>query len=287
MNNENKSKYPKITFNLQGSFKTFFDPVVMGILNATPDSFFDKSRHQEVSSALKHTENILEEGAEIIDIGGYSSRPGAPEVSEKEETDRLLPVLKEIRKHFPEVVISVDTFRSAVARQALEEGANIINDISAGEDDPAMIDLIAEKKPPYIMMHKKGTPQNMQNDPHYDDVNLEIINYFAKKINDLHEKGCSDLIIDPGFGFGKTTEHNYEILKNLNLYKTFSTPVLAGVSRKSMINKVLGTKPEESLHGTTVLNTLALMNGADILRVHDVKAAKHAISLTEYYKDID
>lgn len=273
----------RFSLNLQGRLKTFYEPTIMGILNTTPDSFFRGSRKQVADEALKATEKMLDDGADIIDMGGYSSRPGAPDVPEEEEKQRLLPILSSVRKNFPKAIISVDTFRAGVAEEALNEGGNIINDISAGDADPAMMELIGQKKPPYIMMHKQGTPQTMQNNPQYKNVNKEVMLYFAKKVEAMHEKGCRDLILDPGFGFGKTVDHNYELLANLNLYKNFKLPLLVGLSRKSMVNKVLETSPEEALNGTTVLHTLALQQGCDILRVHDVKEAKEAVKLTSFY----
>ncbi len=254
-------------------------PLVMGILNITPDSFHDGGRFTSMDDALKQTEKMLLEGAAIIDIGGQSTRPGAEMINEEEELKRVLPIIAGINKSFPEAVLSIDTFRATVAAEAVAAGANIVNDISAGDEDPLMFETIAKLRVPYILMHKKGSPETMQQNPSYENVLLEVFDYLAKKTTELRKLGVADLIIDPGFGFGKSVEHNYTLLAHLKEFKLLGFPILAGVSRKSMINKVLGISAEKALNGTTVLNTMALMNGASILRVHDVEEAVEAVRL--------
>ena len=234
---------------------------------------------------INRLHQITSEGASILDIGAYSSRPDAEHISTEEEMNRLRTGLDLVRKHQPEAVISVDTFRADVAKMCVEEfGAAMINDISAGQLDAAMFGTIAQLGVPYIMMHMQGTPQNMQMNPHYDNLLKEVFLYFAERVQKLRDLGAKDIIIDPGFGFGKTLEHNYELMNHLDEFRIFELPLLVGISRKSMIYKLLGTTPEEALNGTTVLNTLALMKGANILRVHDVKAAKEAVTLVEKMK---
>ncbi|MBI2269807.1 MAG: dihydropteroate synthase [Bacteroidetes bacterium] len=255
----------------------------MGILNITPDSFFDGGRYANEKSIIAHVEKMLDEGASIIDIGANSTRPGAMEVSENEELKRLLPVIKNLRKRYDRVIISADTFRSGIARKAIEAGADIINDISGGTMDNNMFATVADIKAPYILMHIQGTPKTMQKDPQYINVVEEVKSFFQKKIQQLNSSGIQQIIIDPGFGFGKTLNYNFALLKNLKEFRSFGYPVLAGLSRKSMINKVLGTLPADALNGTTVLNTLALLNGASILRVHDVKEAVETIKLVREY----
>lgn len=259
-------------------------PAVMGILNITPDSFYDGGKYNSLKSIGIRAEKMIEEGAGIIDVGGYSTRPGAKEISEKEELKRVVPAIKFLRKQFPKAIISIDTFRSEVAVQTVEAGANIINDVSGGTIDPKMLDVVARLKVPYLLMHIKGTPQNMQEEPKYKNVTKEVKKYFTEKIQKLKAMGAGPLIIDPGFGFGKNLEHNYELLKNLSSFSSFKLPILVGISRKSMINKILKTKPKNALNGTVVGNTIALMNGANILRVHDVKEAKDAVKIVDYYK---
>jgi len=271
------------TVNCKGRLLDLAEPKVMGILNITPDSFFDGGKFTEEKSIARQVKKMLDEGAAIIDIGAVSTRPGAKEVSEKEELKRLMPVLENLVKKFPGVIFSVDTYRSGVARKAVESGAAIINDISGGNFDKKMFETVGELKVPYILMHIRGTPTTMQQNPVYKNVVKELIIYFSEKIVQLKDHRVNDIIIDPGFGFGKTLEHNFEILRKLSLFKMLDCPLLAGMSRKSMINKVLKTSPENALNGTTVLNTIALMNGANILRVHDVKPAKEAIELFKFY----
>lgn len=266
--------------NIKGTLMSLSTPVVMGILNVTPDSFYADSRKQTEAAIEERIQAILSEGAQIIDIGGYSSRPDAAEVSPEEEMERLAFALKILNAHYPEAIVSVDTFRAGVARRCVEEyGAAIINDISGGELDPEMFATVAELKVPYIMMHMRGTPQTMQQHTDYADMMEEIMLYFAAKVRELHLLGVSDVILDPGFGFSKTVSQNYQLMGHLKEFEVFGLPLLVGISRKSMIYKFLGGTPAESLNGTTVLNTYALLNGADILRVHDVKAAVEAVKL--------
>jgi len=256
-------------------------PKVMGILNITPDSFYENSRISKEEDIVNKLNEMISDGMDIVDVGGYSSRPGAKEVSVEDEIDRVVPVIKIISKNFPELPISIDTFRSKVAEQAVLSGAGIINDISAGEMDKSMFDFVSEVDVPYIAMHMKGNPQTMQNNPEYEDVMHEMMLYFSEKVNKLRQLNVSDIILDPGFGFGKTVSHNYEILNKFELLQNLELPTLTGVSRKSMINKVLGTEPKDALNGTSILNTVALMKGTNILRVHDVKEAKQAVLLTQ------
>jgi dihydropteroate synthase len=276
--------YSKKTLNLKGNLLDLSEPAVMGILNITPDSFYDGGAYSGEDEIVKRAGEILQEGAKIIDVGGYSSRPGAEDVSVEEELKRVVPAIRRIMKEFPSANISIDTFRSEVAKAAVEEGACMVNDISAGELDEKMHALIVYMKVPYVVMHMRGTPRDMKKLTDYKNVTLDLIEYFQKKIFALKQLGLKDLIIDPGFGFAKSIDQNYELLKNLNYFKSLNLPVLAGLSRKSMIWKKLGTDANEALNGTTVLNTIALSKGADILRVHDVKAAVEAIKL---YKATD
>ena len=256
----------------------------MGILNVTPDSFFDGGRYSNEADIVRKVNAMEYNGVNIVDIGGYSTRPGAEHISEDQELKRVIPIVSLIKSNFPNLIISVDTFRAKVAKNAIEVGADMINDISGGTLDDQLFEVIAEFKAPYVLMHIKGTPKNMQTNPTYSNVVEEVKEYFSKKIEQLKKLGVSDIILDPGFGFGKTVEHNYELLKNLDVFKSFDLPILAGISRKSMINKVINTTPEEALNGTTTLNTVALMNGANILRVHDVKEAKETIKLIKKLK---
>ncbi len=262
-------------------------PKVMGILNITPDSFYENSRVSKEEEIVKKVTTMISEGMDIVDVGGYSSRPGANGVSLEEEIKRVVPTIKIINNTFPKLPISIDTFRSEVAKESIKAGAGIINDISAGEMDKDMFGFVAEAKVPYIAMHMKGTPDNMQDNPYYTDLMQEMILYFSEKVNRLRQLNVNDIILDPGFGFGKTLEHNYEILNKFELLNNLGLPTLTGVSRKSMINKVLGTTPEEALNGTTVLNTIALTKGTNILRVHDVREAKQAILLTQKITHFD
>jgi len=253
--------------------------IVMAILNLTPDSFFDGGVNNTETAWLQKVERSISDGAGIIDIGAVSTRPGAAEVSQNEELQRLIPAIKSIIKHFPECVISVDTYRSAVASAVIDEGAGMINDISAGTFDPEIFSVVARARLPYIAMHLKGTAQNIHSNPGYNDIALEVINFLKQQTDIALQAGIQQVIWDPGFGFGKTVEQNYRLMKDLKLFKASGHPILVGISRKSMINVKLGTKSSEALNGTTVLNTFALLNGADILRVHDVKEAVEAIKL--------
>ena len=272
------SKY----INVNGSLLDLSGPCVMGILNITPDSFYVGSRMQTEAEIAARAQQILDEGAGIIDIGAYSSRPNAENVSPREEMERLRMGLKILRKTQPGAVISVDTFRADVARMCVEEyGVAIINDIAAGEMDTDMFRTVAELNVPYIMMHMQGTPQNMQQHPHYDNLLKEVFLYFAQKVQQLRDLGMKDIILDPGFGFGKTVEHNYELLAHLEEFRVFELPLLVGVSRKSMIYRLLGGTPQDALNGTTVLDTICLLKGADILRVHDVREAVETVKIVE------
>ncbi|HNW91004.1 MAG TPA: dihydropteroate synthase [Bacteroidales bacterium] len=253
----------------------------MGILNITPDSFFDGDRYTVEPAWLKHTEKMLAEGADIIDVGCISTRPGAKAIDENEEIRKTITVLSSLIKNFPEIIISVDTYRAKVANEAVNAGAAIINDISGGMMDLQMYQTIARLNIPYILMHIQGTPETMQQNPSYQDVTKEIINFFSDKTNQLRLMGINDIIIDPGFGFGKTQEHNFQLLREMHLFKFVQHPLLIGISRKSMIWKRLNSSPEEALNGTTVLNTIALLKKADILRVHDVKEAKECLKLID------
>ena len=270
-----------MNINIRGRLFDLSKPKVMGILNLTPDSFYDGGVHNEINKIEDHVNKMVNDGMDILDIGGYSSKPGAKNISVDEELSRVIPILKHIRKIFPELVISIDTFRSKIASASLNEGADIINDISSGTLDKNMMSIVAKNNCPYILMHMQGNPQNMQNDPSYENVTLEIIQYLAQRIKIAHDNNIIDLIVDPGFGFGKTLEHNFEILNNLEKFNVLDTPILVGFSRKSMIYKTLKTSSEKALNGTSSLNTIALTKGAKILRVHDVKEAKECIILHE------
>lgn len=290
---KSKTETPQDTFflkniqlNCNGKLLNLDETRVMGILNLTPDSFFDGGKHSNEAKILKTVDEMICDGVDVIDIGGYSSRPGAADIPEQEELKRVLPVIKVISNKHPELIISIDTFRANVAYRAIENGAAIINDISAGELDKQMLDCVSELSVPYIAMHMQGTPKNMQKKPKYNNVTLDIIKYFSDKLNLLYKKGISDVIIDPGFGFGKTIEQNYEILKNLNHFSNLEAPVLVGVSRKSMIYQVLETNQDYALNGTTCLNTIATLKGASFLRVHDVKAAKEVVKLVSKLKAV-
>lgn len=263
-----------ITLNLRGRLLELREPQIMGILNVTPDSFFSESRTPDEEHIAQRVKQMMNDGADMIDIGGYSSRPGADDVSTEDEMNRLRRGLRIIRKLYPDVPVSVDTFRADVARMCIEEeGADIINDISGGMMDRQMFRTVAQLHVPYIMMHMQGTPDSMQLAPHYDNLRQEVMLYFAERIDRLCQMGAKDIIVDPGFGFGKTMEHNYELMAHLEDFHVFGLPLLVGISRKSMIYKLLGGTPQTSLNGTTVLNTIALTKGAHILRVHDVKEA--------------
>lgn len=271
----------KVTLNLKGELLDLTRPCVMGILNLTPDSFYAGSRTGTVEMALQRAETCLNEGAAFIDIGAYSSRPGAAEVSTDEELRRILPAIEAISLRFPEAKLSVDTFRARVAQESIQAGAHVVNDISGGTLDEQMFETVAALGVPYILMHMKGNPQTMQADPVYANVALEVVTYFEEKISRLKSLGVKDIILDPGFGFAKTIDHNYELLHKLNHLDVFGLPVLAGFSRKSMIYKFLGSSPAAALNGTTVLHTIALQKGVQLLRVHDVREAVECIALVE------
>jgi len=271
----------KLTLNVRGTLMNLSKPKIMGVLNLTPDSFYDGGKINSLKNALRKTEQLLSEGADLLDLGAYSSRPNAEHITEEIEFERMIPVIKAIAKEFPEALLSVDTFRSGIAKAAVIEGADLINDISAGSMDPAMFKTIAELKVPYIMMHMRGTPQTMASQTNYTNLMVEIVQYFAEKIQALKELGVKDLIIDPGFGFAKTLDQNYELLGKLEHLKIIGHPILVALSRKSMIYKLLDTDAEHALNGTTAANTIALMHGATILRVHDVQAAREAVRIVE------
>jgi dihydropteroate synthase len=270
------------TINVGGKLMDLSEPQVMGILNITPDSFYSASRKNSEAEIRGRVEGILAEGGSIIDIGAYSSRPGADNISASEEMARLRGALQILRSVAPDAVVSVDTFRADVAKMCVEEyGVQIINDISGGELDPQMFQTIAALGVPYILMHMKGNPQTMQVEPHYNDLLTEMLQYFGSKVQQLHELGVKDIIIDPGFGFAKTLDHNYQLMNRMQDLQVLGLPMLVGVSRKSMIYKLLGGTPEGALNGTSVLNTLALLKGASILRVHDVKEAVEVVQIVK------
>ena len=270
-----------MNINCNGKIIDLTTPKIMGILNVTPNSFFDGGQYNSIDAALTQTEKMISEGATFIDIGGASSKPGADEISVDEELKRVIPVIEKISQTFPESFISIDTYRSDVAQQAVSAGAQLVNDISAGNLDDNMLKTVGKLRVPYIAMHMQGTPQTMQNNPTYDDVLVAVRYFFSEKISAAREAGIHDIILDPGFGFGKTTTHNFTILKHLHSLHIDGVPLLVGVSRKSMIHKTLGTDAAHALNGTTVLNTVALQKGAHILRVHDVKEAQEAVQLIE------
>ncbi|MEX2565873.1 MAG: dihydropteroate synthase [Cyclobacteriaceae bacterium] len=275
---------PKITLQIKGKLYLLAQPWIMGILNITPDSFYSKSRWEgENQAVLVEAEKMLGQGARILDIGGYSSRPGADDISEKTELNRVIPVINSIKNKFPDVLISIDTFRHKIASEAVQAGADIVNDISGGGMDEHMIETVGHLGVPYVCMHMKGTPRTMQNLTSYNHLEKEILEYFSKKISCCHQAGIKDVIMDLGLGFSKTLAQNYQLIRNLPFFKTLQVPLLIGVSRKSMIYKLLNCTPEDALNGTTALNMAALMNGAQILRVHDVKATNETIKL---YKQI-
>lgn len=267
------------TLRLRGRIRLLERPLLMGIVNVTPDSFYDGGRHSEPGALEEHIERLLDEGADILDIGGYSSRPGASEVDVEEEWRRLRPALEHLRQHHPEAVVSVDTFRAEIARRAVDCGAGIINDISAGSLDADLLPTVAKLNVAYVLMHMRGTPADMQRQPIYKDVAVEVFDFLNAKLHELEELGVADVVVDPGFGFGKTLEDNYRLFGALRQFGALQRPLLVGISRKSMVYKLLNTSPEGALNGTTVLNTAALLAGADILRIHDVAAAKQAVEI--------
>ena len=274
------------TLNCKGRLLVIEKPIVMGILNITPDSFYSNSRLQQMDEIIQKAEQMIEEGATILDIGGQSTRPGSDRLTAAEELKRVLPVIQQLKKKFSNTFFSIDTYHSTVAKETVAAGVDMINDISAGEMDEQMLSTVAALHVPYIAMHIKGTPETMQQNAVYEDVTKEVIDYFIQKMDECKRAGITDVIIDPGFGFGKTIEHNFQLLKKLEAFQLFHVPVLAGLSRKSTIWKTLNITPEEALNGTTVLNTIALTKGAVILRVHDVKEAVEAIELYQAYQAV-
>lgn len=275
----------KNSINLDGELIDFTVPAVMGVVNVTPDSFYDGGKMEDQNVLLAAVGEMIDEGATIIDVGAVSTQPGAPTISTKIELSRLMPAVKAIRKNYPDIPLSIDTFRSWVAQRVIDEvGTVVVNDISGGTMDSKMFETVARLEVPYILCHIQGTPRIMQDNPQYDDVVRDISSFFSERVKQLSKMGVDDVIIDPGFGFGKNMQHNYDLLNRLDSFKVFQLPVMAGLSRKSMIWKLLGTSPEECLNGTSVANMLALMGGADILRVHDVKEAFEAITIFEALK---
>lgn len=274
--------YPQSTINCKGKLLSLENPIVMGILNVTPDSFYDGGNFQSDAQILKQAEKMIKEGAKILDIGGMSSRPGAEIVKESDELKRVIPSIQAIHENFPEAIISIDTINAKVANESVQVGASIVNDISAGRIDKRMYESVAKLNVPYILMHMQGVaPKTMQKEPVYEDVVLEILDFFIQEIGSLRQLGLKDIILDVGFGFGKSVQHNYQLLKKLHVYKILELPILAGISRKSMICKVLKVNPKDALNGTTALHLVALQQGAKILRAHDVKEAKEVIKLWE------
>lgn len=262
-----------MTINCKGELIDLTDPKIMGILNITPNSFFDGGKYKTDTEFLKQTELMLEQGADFIDLGAYSSKPGADFVSQEQELARMIPIVELLVKEFPSIILSIDTFRAEVAKQSVQSGAAIINDISAGELDPDMLSVVGQLKVPYILMHMRGNPNTMQSMTDYKDITLEVIQYLSQRVALARENNIVDIILDPGFGFAKTTQQNYELMNKMELLEVFELPLLVGISRKTMIHKLLEITPEKALNGTTVLNTIALQKGANILRVHDVLEA--------------
>lgn len=274
------------TLNCKGKLLVIDRPLVMGILNITPDSFYEGHLAKDITTILQMAGNMLSAGADIIDIGGQSTKPGSKRITATEEAARVLPVIEAVKNKFPDAVISIDTYYSEVAAKSVNAGASIVNDISAGSMDNNMIATVAALKVPYIAMHMKGTPETMQYDPQYEEVVKEVLDFFIQKIDDCKKAGIHDVIIDPGFGFGKTTQHNFLLLKQLAVFNMLTCPILAGISRKGSIYKTLNISAAEALNGTTCLNTIALLNGASIIRVHDVKEAKEVVTLLNLYHTV-
>ena len=272
------------TLNCKGKLLVIDQPIVMGIINITPDSFYSESRSHSIDEILFRAEKMISDGATILDIGGQSTRPKSNQIPAEEEMERVLPAIEAIHRQFPEQIISVDTFYSQVARQAIGAGASIINDVSAGSVDDELLPAVAELKVPYVLMHMLGKPQTMQQNPEYKNVILEVFDFLNFKIAELVKMGIHDIIVDVGFGFGKTSTHNFQLLRELSYFKQLGKPVMVGLSRKATIYKTLGIAPDEALNGTTVLHTIALLNGATILRVHDVREAIQAVKLVSEYK---
>lgn len=278
--------HPHLTLNCHGRLLSLERPLVMGILNVTPDSFYDGGKYQEEGALLKQAEAMLAEGAQIIDVGGMSSRPGSEVISVEEELERVLPAVRALRRRFPEVVISIDTVHSRVAAEAVAAGASMVNDISAGRFCTDMYRVVAGLGVPYVLMHMQGAPKDMQRQPEYEDVVQEVLDFFIAEAGKLRQAGVTDIILDPGFGFGKTVAHNYQMLRNMHVFKILDYPILAGLSRKSLISKVLGISPAGALNGTTALNMVALQQGAKILRVHDVRPAVETIKLWSQLENV-
>jgi len=270
-----------MTINCKGNLIDLNSPKIMGVLNITPDSFYDGGKFKDSTTVITQVEKMLADGATFIDVGAYSSRPGAENVSETEELQRIVPIVDLLVNKFPEIVLSIDTFRAKVAKECIIAGAAMVNDISAGNLDAAMMHIVSQLKVPYVMMHLKGTPQNMQQNTTYNHLLKDILYYFSEKITDAHEKGIIDIIVDPGFGFSKNLAQNYELMQKLELFNITKKPILVGISRKSMIYKVLKSDAKNALNGTTALNTIALLKGANILRVHDVKEALECIKIVQ------
>ncbi len=269
------------TLNCKGKLLTISKPIVMGIINTTPDSFYTASQQSTNNAVLAKATQMLQEGATILDIGGQTTKPGSQEVGVEEELNRVIPAIEQLIKAFPDAIISIDTYHAKVAQYAVEAGARIVNDVSGGMMDVTMLATVAQLKVPYICMHMKGTPQNMQQNPTYENVTKEVLEFFIERIETCRSAGIKDVIVDPGFGFGKAIAHNFQLLKELAVFKMLQKPILLGVSRKSTIHKTLGITANEALNGTTVLNTIGLQNGANILRVHDVKEAMECVKLIE------
>ncbi len=268
-----------MTINLRGKLMNFSVPKIMGILNITPDSFYDGGRYTSQDKIKKQIEKMIISGADIIDVGGYSSRPGAKDISIQDELNRVIPTIEILKQKFPETIVSIDTFRSRVAREAIISGADIVNDISGGNLDPDMFETVSKHKVPYILMHMRGNPKNMMIKTDYENVTKDVCKYFSERIDKAKSFGINDIIIDPGFGFSKTTQQNYELFNNLEFFKEFQRPIIIGISRKSMIYKILNTTPEKALNGSSVLHTISLMKGANILRTHDVKEALECVKI--------
>jgi len=279
MSHKDKYFQNKTMINFSGKLVDISKPLVMGILNCTPDSFFDGGKNNTEDLAIQHAGRMINEGADIIDIGGMSTKPNSKLIDAKEELSRVLPIIKKIKKAYPDQILSIDTYRSEVADAAINEGVSMVNDISAGMLDNKLWAVVKKYNAPYVLMHMKGTPQNMQDNPTYEDVVEEVMRFLSEKVNALNQFGINDVVIDLGFGFGKKRVHNYTLLKNLDIFRILNKPILVGISRKSMIYRQLDTTVEDALNGTTVLNTFALTKGANILRVHDVKEAKETIKL--------
>jgi dihydropteroate synthase len=272
------------TLNCKGKLLLIDKPLIMGIINATPDSFYEGHLNKGLNGILKLTDSMITDGADILDIGGQSTRPGSERISADEELKRVIPAIEEIFRHHKDCIISIDTYHSKVVTEAVAAGVSIVNDISAGNMDDKMIETIATLKVPYMCMHMQGTPETMQKNPQYKDVVTDVLDFFIDKIEECRKAGINDIIIDPGFGFGKTVQHNFQLLKSLNVFSILQKPILAGLSRKSFIYKTAGTNAEGALNSTIAANTIALMNGASILRVHDVKETKEVVNLYEGYK---